>query len=428
MNSKEIFGAIERIAATPSKNEKEAMIAALAGDTQFTRVLVYALDSNRTYGIADVPPRDYPAPVEGKFDASTWMLLDQLADRLITGKSARDMVQEQFNDLDADSAELLKRILKKDLRAGFTESTVNNAIKGLVPSFDCMLAHPFEAKKVKSWPVAVEPKLDGVRVLCFVNRTNSTAKFYSRSGKEFTSFEHLVPEVLKLHRLPADLNDNFVLDGEVVSGTFNATTSAVRKKKVAAVDAVFHVFDILPTACFYADDKKGYLPAGTYSERADILKVMLSREGYVRRVEPVFADHQEAVHGLYANYRARGLEGVIVKDLDGLYHRRRNHAWMKIKAEESVDLVITGAYEGEGKYVGMLGGLTADFNGVVVKVGGGFTDEQRLTFWCAFTDSLMSLVGRMMEVEYHEVTPDGSLRHSRFKRFRDDKPALKEAA
>lgn len=27
----------------------------------------------------------------------------------------------------------------------------------------------------------------------------------------------------------------------------------------------------------------------------------------------------------------------------------------------------------------------------------------------------------MIEVEFHEVTPDGSLRHSRFNRFRDDK-------
>lgn len=433
MNSREIFLAIERIAATPGKNDKEAIIKAHAVDPEFVRVLVYALDANRTFGIADVPERSRHRDSGQHFDASTWMLLDQLADRLITGKSARAYVEEQLNDLCAASAELLKRIITKDLRAGFTESTVNKAVAGLVPSFDCMLAHGFESKRVKHWPVAVEPKLDGVRVLCFVNRTAGTARFYSRNGKEFTSFDHLKPAVLKLPALPGGLNDSFVLDGEVVSGTFNATVSSVRKKKVAAVDAVFHVFDILPTACFYTDDKKGYEPAGTYAERLAILERVLTLEGVIRHVPVYLVTSEEQVHALYAQFQAGGLEGVIVKDLEGLYHRRRNHGWMKIKAEESVDVPVVGAFEGTGKYVGMLGGLIVDFNGVQVNVGGGISDQQREEFWSAYradrNHSGSELLGRLIEVVYHEVTPDGSLRHPRFKRFRDDKqaPGLEQA-
>lgn len=425
MNSRGIFLTIEQIANTPGKNDKEMIIKAHATDTEFTRVLVYALDSNKTYGIAAVPVRDDSSTGEATFDNSTWMLLDQLADRLVAGKSARDMVQEQLNDLDRDSAELLKRIITKDLRAGFTESTVNKAIAGLVPSFDCMLAHKFEAKKVKAWPVAVEPKLDGVRVLCFVNRINGTVTFYSRSGKEFTSFDHLKPAVLKLSRLPAELKESFVLDGEVVSGTFNDTVSQVRRKKAAATDAVFHVFDILPTACFYADDKKGYEPAGAYTERMEILRSAITLDGPVRHVEAFEAASEGEVHEWYSLFRSKGLEGVIVKDLNGLYHRRRNAGWLKIKAEESVDVLVVGTFEGTGKYAGMLGGLTVDFNGVKVNVGSGLTDDQRVSFWAARDDGLL---GRLIEVEYHEVTPDGSLRHPRFKCFRDDKLLQQEAA
>jgi len=424
MNSREIFKVIEQIAATPGKNDKEAIIKSHAADNEFTRVLIYALDANRTFGIADVPERQ-PGPISAVFDNSTWLLLDQLADRLVAGRSARVMVQEQMDDLDDLSAELLKRIITKDLRAGFTESTVNKAVAGLVPSFDCMLAHGFEAKRVKHWPVAVEPKLDGIRVLCFVNRTAGTARFYSRNGKEFTSFDHLKPAVLDLPALPGDLNDSFVLDGEVVSGTFNATVSSVRKKKVAAIDAIFHVFDILPTACFYADSKKGYEPAGTYAERVALLdRVLAVGAGPIRRVPFHLVTSEEQIHALYAQFQAEGLEGVIVKNLEGLYHRRRNHSWMKIKAEASVDVPVVGAFEGTGKYVGMLGGLTVVFKGVKVNVGGGFLDEQRKEFWSAYQDdSGSSLLNRLVEVVYHEITPDGSLRHPRFKRFRDDKPA-----
>ena len=68
--------------------------------------------------------------------------------------------------------------------------------------------------------------------------------------------------------------------------------------------------------------------------------------------------------------------------------------------------------------MGMLGGFIGNFNGVEVRVGSGLSDNDRVDFW----GRREQIRGDLMEVEYHEVTPDGSLRHPRFARFRDDKP------
>lgn len=445
MNSREIFEVIEQIAATSSKTEKEAIIAAYAKDADFVKVLRAALDPFVTYGIKKLPePR---VEGDGYITDDHWVVLYGLAARELTGAAATVGVELVLGTLEPGSRELFKRILLKDLRAGFSESTVNKAIPGLIPTFDCMLAHPYSEHKHKlKFPLYVEPKLDGVRVLTFVTGFDAASvKFFSRSGKEFTTFEHLKEPVQSTvfrwysaahhNKTWFDEHGGLVLESEVVSGSFNKTVGEVRRKDEQATDAVLYLFDVLPMSTFSRDDKSGCPLAGEWIMRRLRLTDICT---YKKPEFPLILNQAERVeseddiHRLYEYYRAQGLEGVIVKDPKALYHRRRNHAWSKIKAEESVDIPIIDAIEGTGKYEGMLGALVGDYNGVPVNVGSGFSDRQRSEFWYAWNNPGKAtefdltrdlLEGRMMEVEFHEVTPDGSLRHPRFKRFRDDKEA-----
>jgi DNA ligase 1 len=449
MNSSEVFDVIEKIAATSSKNEKEALIKQHSDDETFKRVLVAALNPFVTYGIKQLPT----AQEDGVQDFSDihWTTLDMLSKRVLSGSAAFASVKNVLDNLNPKSTELFRRILLKDLRAGFSESTANKAISGLVPTFDCMLAHKFSEHKHKlKFPLYVEPKLDGVRVLTFVTALGESVKFYSRSGKEFTTFEHLKAPIGKmvmnwlsantqdLHWFMDQAGGGIVIEAEVVSGSFNKTVSEVRKKDEQATDAKLFMFDVLPLATFTREDKKGCTLAGTWFNRHDRLVRMARRAGPfdpLVLLEAQEVNSEEEIHALYEKFRAEGLEGAIVKDPTSLYHRRRNHAWTKIKAEESVDVPITGAIEGTGKYQGKLGALVVNYNGVAVNVGSGLSDEQREEFWdahkrdeqrCADGEDGIpvddfELLNRTIEVEYHEVTPDGSLRHPRFKRFRDDK-------
>ena len=468
MNSDRIFTLIEEIAATSSKTGKEALVRDNGHDADFCKVLEAALNPFKTYGIAKQPGSR--AGGNKEFDEVTWALLDNLRTRTLTGNAARDTLSEEMSSLTDNSSALLWRIVSKDLRAGFSESTVNKAIPRTIPTFDCMLAHKFEPSRVKVWPQVAEPKLDGVRVLAFVDLFNWKVGFFSRSGKEFLTFDHLKQPILdtvsnyrdylreKAHdeydsmgmpdgeatdvRVMDELYDKYgadeifesVLDGEIVSGSFNKTVSEVRKKDAQATDAIFNVFDMLPQSLFKEDDK---VPSKlNYTERRKQLEEMVghSNDGPVQLLPRYLVSSEAEIHALYESVRARGLEGLIIKDPSAFYHRRRNHAWMKIKAEESTDVPIVGYEEGTGKYEGMLGaiivafdkkchengahGANHDHDGAVrVNVGSGLSDSQRQSFW----EDREALTGRVIEVEFHEITPDGSLRHPRFKRFRDDK-------
>ena len=468
MNSDQIFEAIEEIAATSSKTAKQELVSKHGADGTFIAVLEAALNPFKTYGIAKRP--EVTGHLEGIFDAKTWALLWGLEARTLTGNAAREALVSELMRLNANSAELLWRIVSKDLRAGFSESTVNKAIPGTVPTFDCMLAHKFEVHRVKKWPVVAEPKLDGVRVLAFVDVDKPSVHFFSRSGKEFTTFDHLKAPLLRLidnfrtelintsgydnadaeyFAEHLDCNDfAVVFDGEIVSGSFNKTVSEVRKKDSQATDAIFNVFDILPMSLFSQDDK---VPsAHKYTQRRTVLTDLLpeGKSGPIYLLPRYLVSSEAEIDTLYEKVRERGLEGLIIKD-DAPYYRRRNHAWMKIKAEESTDVPIVGAEEGTGKYAGMLGAIIVAFdkncyeNGahganhdhpgaVRVNVGSGLSDDQRREFWEAYCSDRETIhrdgkepnykfLNRIIEVEFHEITPDGSLRHPRFKRFRDDK-------
>ena len=181
MNSDEIFDAIEEIAAISSKTGKQALIEKYGKDEIFKWVLEAALNPFKTYGLAKRPAKSIVTGLElsSTFDGDTWLVLKKLESRELAGNAAKMVVSSLLTSLTPKSAELLWRIISKDLRAGFSETTVNKAIPGLIPTFDCMLAHKFEAKRIKSWPVVAEPKLDGVRVLCFVLQ-GSEVKFFSR--------------------------------------------------------------------------------------------------------------------------------------------------------------------------------------------------------------------------------------------------------
>ena len=444
-SSDDVMGVLMSIVTQSSKKSKEAIIREYSADPLFKRVLTAMLDPFVTYGIASIPSNEQSAGTQ-VFDDSTWALLQDLANRVLTGNAARTAVKDELNRLSLFSGQLLTRILQKSSFAGFSESTVNSAIPGLITTFDCMLAHKFEEERVTRWPQIVEPKLDGVRVLAFIKESANEVRFFSRSGKEFLNFDHIKMDLLDKGRkfrmsLPA-LSDEFVdsetivLDGEMVSGSFNKTVSEVRRMDGQAKDAIFHVFDMLYGDCFTHEDKKGSVSVGTYTERRERLTRFMA--GFdPRSVEIIRAytvNSVAEIHSIYAKVRERGLEGLIVKDPNGLYHRRRNHAWMKIKNEETVEVRIVGAEEGINKYQGMLGALVCELkNGVRVNVGSGLSDEQRDTFWRAYRHDVSPqetlilpgrLLGRFIEVEFHEYTPDGSLRHPRFVRFRDDKASF----
>jgi DNA ligase-1 len=415
----------------PSRLNKEAIIEAERDNAELFEGFQLALSPFITFGVKKVPSHGGPDGQGLPWDAFR-ELCNLLATRQLTGDDARTAIelalsastQKQWNDW-------YRRILIKDLRCGVSEKTINKIVKNAVPLFECMLAHDGanHEKKVAGKKL-LEPKLDGVRVLTIVDCEARTVIQYSRNGKVLENFSHITAGLL------AHIDDferSFVLDGEIVSTSFQALMKQVHRKSDAdASDAVLMLFDILPLTEF----KNGTSTLGQ-RRRSNFLKQFKStfdKVGNIGIVPQIEVDLDTAVGEMqFVDFNKEALknkyEGIMIKDLDAKYVCKRHVAWLKQKPFIEVSLEITDVEEGTGKNEGRLGALVCsgvdDGKTIVVNVGSGFTDDQRIEFW-ADRDSLP---GQIVEVRADAITQnqDGtySLRFPRFLRFRGFKAGEK---
>ena len=103
------------------------------------------------------------------------------------------------------------------------------------------------------------------------------------------------------------------------------------------------------------------------------------------------------------------LEQMVAEDKEGLmlntdvpYKRTRHKGILKIKRFYTMDLKIVGYEEGTGRLEGTLGALVLEYKGNTVKVGSGFTDEQRTELW----NNREDIIGALCEVKYKEISSD----------------------
>ena len=415
----------------PSRLNKEAIIEAERDNIELLEGFQLALSPFITFGVKKVPSHSGP---DGQ--GLPWVAFKELCEllrtRQLTGDDARSAIelalsastQAQWNDW-------YRRILIKDLRCGVSEKTINKVVKNAVPLFECMLAHDGANHESKvSGKKLLEPKLDGVRVLTIVDCEARTVVQYSRNGKELVNFSHIT-EGLLAHI--DDFDRSFVLDGEIISTSFQALMKQVHRKSDAdASDAVLMLFDMLPLSEF----KAGKSTLGQKRRTAFLkqFKATFDKVGNVGLVPQVEVDLDTAIGEMQfvafnKDAIANGYEGIMIKDLDAKYVCKRHVAWLKQKPFIEVSLEVTNVEEGTGRNEGRLGALVCsgvdDGKTIVVNVGSGFSDSDRIEFW-ADRDSV---IGQIVEVRADAITQnqDGtySLRFPRFLRFRGFKAGEK---
>ena len=417
----------------PSRLNKEAIVLAQAeqGNDEFFHGCQLALDPMITFGIKQVKekkdedgpglPWDTFVSVAGSF-----------RNRTVTGNLARDT-------LDGMMAQATKhewngwyrRILIKDMRAGFTERTINKVVEKKyvaysIPVFGCQLAHDSNGHESKVvGKKIIEVKLDGVRVITIVH-PDGRVDMFSRNGKELVNFPHVKAQ-FEAVAAEGGISQPTVFDGEIMSGSFQDLMKQIHRKSSAkANDAVLNLFDIMPL-----EDFETGVCASTQTERSMLLKVWHGTwEDKIPNVTVVAQelvdldtdDGQTRYREINALAIEGGYEGIMLKDPLAGYECKRSTAWLKLKPFIEVSLEIVNVEEGTGRNVGRLGAIVCegvdDGKDIGVNVGSGFSDSDRDSYW----SSRDSLLGQIVEVRADAVTrnQDGtySLRFPRFLRFR----------
>ncbi len=71
-------------------------------------------------------------------------------------------------------------------------------------------------------------------------------------------------------------------------------------------------------------------------------------------------------------------EGVMIKDPNSLYERKRSYKLLKVKRFEDAEATVVGHQKGTGRCSGMMGALLMqEKDGTEFKIGSGFDDKQR---------------------------------------------------
>ncbi|MCS7316080.1 MAG: cisplatin damage response ATP-dependent DNA ligase [Bryobacterales bacterium] len=224
---------------------------------------------------------------------------------------------------------------------------------------DFMLARPIasarEVPDPENW--LVEDKYDGIRAQAHV--AAGRAALFSRGLADVTqAFPDLAAA---LERLPGSA----VLDGEVVAWRegralpFTALQQRLARKAVPLflpleAPAAYVAYDLL------LRDGRELMELPIEERRAELERLLAGHDEPLLVAPQRQATDQDELVRLFAEARARGNEGLVLKRRGSRYEAgRRGGAWLKWKQPlATLDVVITAAEQGHGKRATLLSDYT----------------------------------------------------------------------
>lgn len=293
-----------------------------------------------------------------------------------------------------------------------------------------MLVRNFEdCSKNLKYPLYVQPKLDGARVIAFLNKSPkdnpnfNNVIMYTRQKKEYVGFNEIREELLQalINMWDFESDQSIYIDGEFYKHGMNLQTisGAVRNPKrdenPEYKGIKFNIFDI-----FY--------PSNLTIEFKDRIKYIddvflsLDSENHIKRVKTTKVKNTKEQENLYKSYLAKKYEGVILRNSDSLYltHPIKNSMEIRSKFVLKRKMTYSDEYEvvdfdegSKGRDKGAIIWIckTPDTNKLfnVTPKNITYADRYKL-FKTANANNKNGFItkfkGRMMSVEYEDLSKD----------------------
>ena len=394
----ELTNFIEAMRATSSSTEKVQIIK--NASSYIHKILEYTYNPFKQYYVTSKTCIKNKDKINRAQDFTLFSVLDMLNTRTVTGHDAIALVNG-FNEYCHDP--YLFKIIDKDLGIRAGAKVINKAVPGLIPEFSVALAKEYDSKCdwTDNWHAS--RKLDGVRCLAIVDE-NGDCKLYSRMGKQLTTLDK-VKEAIEATNVV-----NQVFDGEIClmdengNEDFQGVMKELRRKDHQIENPIFMIFDMIHKSDF--DGKEGYMPL------EDRLATLRAWQGgrrtdakilrYTEQFQITGDEHFEYWSKMAAE---KGWEGFMLRKNTG-YEGKRTKNLVKVKKffddeYKVIDFDIDDhevVINGRSETVPMLSQVWIEHKGHKVKVGSGWTHEQRLQY----IDG--SIVGKIITVQYFEET------------------------
>jgi len=291
-----------------------------------------------------------------------------------------------------------------------------------------MLAQSYlEQKKDIKFPVIVDPKLDGERVIVYLNK-DGQVRLESRNGKEYM-FNNHIREAIK----PLLEKYNIVLDGELyihelyknndtdeynIDGNGKKLPGVERYQFISKVCKISRknphpqeslvqlwIFDL------YDLEKNAY-------ERKKVLKKYYSKienDNIIKLVPFEIINDNKDIDKTLEKYTLLDFEGIMIRLMNekyiskGSYHCKN---LLKLKKFIDEELEIIGATESKGTQKGaIIWQVQKNGKSVNAKQIGSVQESKKL--WEKFQKNPNKFIGKMINIRYNETTKDGLPRFPR---------------
>lgn len=426
MNSsfKHLDGFVRDLRATSSTNDKVTIIEDYvngngAGASFIKKILLYTYHPTWQYFVTSDNLKK-KSNLRGHAYKSIFDLLDALKNREVTGHDAIGAVNT-FIDAHPDYEELIHCIVDKDLKTRAGDKLINKAIPDHIPEFSVALADKYNPDIV-DWKDGwyVSRKIDGARCIAIVD-DHGNATFYSRTGKAFDTLD-IVRDGIKALGVT-----NVVFDGELClvdedgNEDFQGIMKQLKKKDHTIPNPSYKIFDLITHDEFYS--KKGEYNRPYSIRYADLIGTMQLNECPCLTVlDQDKIKNDDHFAEWVAKSTEQKWEGLMLR-ADEPYKGKRSKDLLKYKSFSDDEYEVVDVEMGPFRYVKdgqeteetMLSCVTIKHKGYDVRVGSGFSIEQRQEFYC----NPCKILGKQILVQYFEETKnqDGgiSLRFPTFK-------------
>ena len=372
---------LEQMGATASSNAKLEIVKTLTAVE--LSVVQLALNPATNFYIAKLP---MTATGSAEWGTREFLLLDDLSSRKLTGNAARARVAEVLEDLKAEHASVLRRVILKDLKVKVGDTLVNKAFPGAIPVTPYMRCSLPDKSNLPKWTdddwltgIISQEKADGM--FAALTRFADDFSVVSRQGSMFPydAMEQLFSELrsrvvddLQLHGELLIYKNGVPLERQVGNGILNSLLQGGELPEGHEIR--YLVWDLIPTS----EAKAGGRHTRPYDMRLQHLETLVHGLKLISLIptEVVYSKEEALMH--YRHLLAKGKEGTILKHPNAAWKDGTSKDLVKMKLEVDVELQVAGFVPGNGKNADTFGSIACTSACGKLKVDvSGFTDAKR---------------------------------------------------
>lgn len=445
---------LDEIANESGTNQKMAILEKYKDNELLKEVLYKAKSPRVKFYIKQIPDHTIQnVKEEDQYTLPQILVkIEDFSNREITGNAARDYLKALLEKTSEENNYILQRIIEKDLKIGMGRSNMNKVIPNLIEKTPYMGAKSYSEKLARkileSGSALSQVKMDG-RYCNAIIQEEGEVELVSRQGEttyvgDAPFLEELgnLKNVVVNGELTVDGYDRYTANGLIASivdieGKLarGERTPEETQKKITAFEKKhapyqetiekirFTVWDYITLDEYF--DKKSSKP---YKHRLDELKMMVQvandQEQMLSIVETVEVSTFREAMEHFQDALDRGLEGTILKSIDGTWKDGKPNWQVKMKLEMNLDLKIIGfKYGSEGtKNEHVISTLVTESSDGIIKTNPSGMKEAMME---DVTERQEELLGTIVEIRCCGLSQnsDGqwSTLHPSVVKLRDDK-------